>query len=544
MRFRLLLSLLVVLLVPFTAHAQWILNGKPISTAANAQSTPVAVSDGAGGAIIAWLDARVAPSHIYAQRIDATGSIKWTTDGVIICSAMGGQFQPRIVSDGAGGAIIGWVDSRAGNSDIYAQRVNASGVVQWTVDGVAVCTATQTQTSLSMLADGSGGAILAWSDVRNLVSQDIYAQRLNSGGLAQWSVNGVAVCTSGGNQDGPQVVTDGAAGAIIAWQDFRGAALDIYAQRLNSSGTAQWLANGLGVCTATNSQGNVTAASDGAGGAVMTWEDFRFGGSDDIYAQRINSAGTPQWTTDGVAACTLGSEQLGPQIAWDNTTGASIVWYDYRSGSADIYAQRLSPTGNPQWAQDGQAVSTPVNGQANPVVVSDGSGGIVTVWQDARGVALDVYAQRMDATGLPVWATDGVPVCTAVGGQFSPLAVVADGTGGAVAVWVDNRSSANSDIYAQHIDGRFGYWGRPDPVLFAAKDVPADNGGKVRLEWYGSQRDQLNQQVISHYTIWRALDQAAYTAESQAGVPQVKLTDVSRGYKGAAIRHEKAQATD
>ena len=543
MRFCLLLALLLLVLVPVTSHAQWIFNGKPISTATNTQTAPVAVSDGAGGAIITWQDARAFINDIYAQRIDATGAVKWTIDGVAICAALNAQVNPRIVSDGAGGAIIGWIDSRNGNQDIYAQRVNAAGAVQWTADGVVVCNATLTQSALSMTADGAGGAILTWGDTRNAISEDIYAQRLNSAGVAQWTVNGVLVCGAANNQDVPVIVTDGAAGAVIAWQDGRSSSVDIYAQRMNSTGVAQWTANGNAVCSAANTQANLAIASDGAGGAVMTWEDFRSGTSMDIYVQRFNSAAAPLLPADGAPVCTNGSDQYGPQIVWDNTTGYSIAWYDYRSGSGDIYAQRFSPAGNPQWTQDGQPVCTTINGQVVESMVSDGAGGIVMAWQDGRNVtSVDVFAQRMDATGLQVWQADGVPLTTASGAQIGPV-VVADGTGGIVAAWVDGRSG-NNDIYAQHVDGRYGYWGRPDPVLFAAKDVPADNGGKVRLEWYGSQRDQLNQQLISHYTIWRAIDQAAFTAASQAGVPLVKLKDVSRGYKGAAIRREQAQATD
>ncbi len=53
---------------------------------------------------------------------------------------------PTIVSDGAGGAIVTWKDHRSGTSyDIYAQRISAGGTVQWTANGVALCTATGDQ---------------------------------------------------------------------------------------------------------------------------------------------------------------------------------------------------------------------------------------------------------------------------------------------------------------------------------------------------------------------------------------------------------------
>ena len=52
----------------------------------------------------------------------------WPSDpnlNVPLCTAAGDQLSPTIVSDGAGGAIVVWQDSRSGsaNPDVYAQRV-------------------------------------------------------------------------------------------------------------------------------------------------------------------------------------------------------------------------------------------------------------------------------------------------------------------------------------------------------------------------------------------------------------------------------------
>ena len=69
----------------------------------------------------------------------------WVQDGAAICTVAGVQEYPMIASDGAGGAIITWHDARSGNYDIYAQRVNASGTPQWAVNGVAICMATGAQ---------------------------------------------------------------------------------------------------------------------------------------------------------------------------------------------------------------------------------------------------------------------------------------------------------------------------------------------------------------------------------------------------------------
>jgi hypothetical protein len=93
----------------------------------------------------------------------------WPTDpgvNVPLCSAGGAQFRPVSVSDGEGGAIVIWEDNRSGNQDLYAQRISADGAVLWTLDGVALCTATGDQWYPKIVSDSAGGAIVTWEDYR------------------------------------------------------------------------------------------------------------------------------------------------------------------------------------------------------------------------------------------------------------------------------------------------------------------------------------------------------------------------------------------
>ncbi|WDT80849.1 MAG: hypothetical protein MPW14_03440 [Candidatus Manganitrophus sp.] len=86
-----------------------------------------------------------------------------------------------------------------------------------------------------------GGAIVTWTDRRS-GTNDLYAQRVNSGGTVQWTANGVAVSTAAGDQSSgtatspPQILPNGFGGAIIAWQDHRSGNWDIYAQGISAGG--------------------------------------------------------------------------------------------------------------------------------------------------------------------------------------------------------------------------------------------------------------------------------------------------------------------
>jgi hypothetical protein len=160
---------------------QWTANGVAICTFMGNQIGPVIASDAGGGAIVTWGDARGSNYDVYAQRVGSAGTVQWTTNGVPVCAAPDFQGPPRIIADGAGGAIVSWADNRSGNSDVYGQRIDALGAMQWTGNGVAICSDTTSQGEPALASDGNGGAIVAWQDPRN-GDYDIYAQRIAAAG--------------------------------------------------------------------------------------------------------------------------------------------------------------------------------------------------------------------------------------------------------------------------------------------------------------------------------------------------------------------------
>jgi hypothetical protein len=510
-RFLLRTGLLVVALfaVPAPAWAAWPNNpvvNVPLCTASNDQISAAAAPDGAGGAIVAWCDLRSGNADIYVQRLSATGIAQWAANGVALCTATGSQLTPRIVPDGAGGAVVVWEDQRGGNRDIYAQRVNEAGAVQWTADGVAVSVAANDQKEYAVISDGAGGAIVAWSDYRSGTNYDIYAQRVNASGALQWLGTGIPVCTTTAHQFTPTLAPGGAGGAIITWWDLRGSSADIYALRLSASGSALWPSDGLAICAATGSQQYPVVVADGLGGAVLVWEDQR-SGSLDVYAQRVSANGAAQWTTDGVALCTAAGNQGSLAAVSDGAGGAIVAWSDYRlvpSVYCDLYARRVNGAGTPLWAADGLALCTAPWDQAYHTVVSDGLGGAIFAWFDQRMDVLtsDIYAQHVDAAGVAQWNGDGLALSTAAGYQITPT-LVSDGAGGAIAAWHDRRTGYYDDIYAQKVD-RWGYLGA-QPTIAGVRDVPADEGGVVKISWYASPLDSFPAYSIAEYLVYRSV---------------------------------------
>ncbi|MBW1985531.1 MAG: hypothetical protein JRI53_12490 [Deltaproteobacteria bacterium] len=431
----------------------WPSNGRSICVESYDQRYPKICSDGAGGAIITWEDERSGTfGDIYVQLVNSTGDVKWVLNGVAISTYNKSQGAPQISSDGVGGAVITWHDKRNGiNPDIYAQRINSTGDVKWIVNGTAISTADDDQVVPQICSDEAGGAIIIWNDYRSGANYDIYAQRINSSGNVKWITNGTAICIEGGDQYFPQICSDGAGGAIIVWEDLRGSDSDIYAQYINSTGHVKWNSNGRAICTANNTQWYTQICSDGAGGVIITWADYRNGTNFDIFAQRVDSTGNVKWSANGTVICEANGDQETPQICSDGAGGALITWEDLRSGSnGDIYAQRINSTGNVKWTANGVAICTINDDQDAPQICSDGNGGAIITWEDLRSVWEDIYAQRINSTGHMKWASDGVVICNAGYAQRQPQICVGENRS-TIITWFDKRNGAHYDIYAQLI---------------------------------------------------------------------------------------------
>ena len=297
-----------------------------VSIQPNDQQDVHIVTDGKNGAIMTWLDFRndvtQAAGDIFAQRINRDGYNLWTGDGVAVCTDTADQTAPAITESDNSGAIVAWTDLRNGNRDIYAQKIDSSGVVQWTTNGVAVSVKSASQQNVHIISDVAGGAIIVWEDSVN-GAFDIYAQRISNTGSAMWTSGGVIICNAVFAQINPKIIPDDAGGAIITWQDFRNSTdYNIYTQKINSSGVAQWTANGVGVCVIGGTQSNPKLRGDGSGGAIIVWQDKRFGLNFDVYAQRVNSAGTVQWTGNGVVICNAADNQSAIDLTNEGINGA------------------------------------------------------------------------------------------------------------------------------------------------------------------------------------------------------------------------------
>ncbi|MDY0152188.1 MAG: FlgD immunoglobulin-like domain containing protein [Candidatus Cloacimonas sp.] len=434
-----------------------------------------------GGAIYVWSDTKLGGRDIWAQKVDATGTFAWG-EPRLIDSKVDRQEDPVITRTSDNNYIIAWIDFSSDlDGDVYAQKINSAGQLLWAAGGKPVCTLTGMQIALNMEADSDGGAFIVWSDSRH-PSKDLYGQRISATGDPVWTVDGIAIASDTGDEIQNTMLPDGQGGMIIAYTHTYVGADDIFAKRFNSAGTMVW-PNTLVLSNAPGAQNGVRMAALTGGDFVFTWEDQR-NPDPDIYAQKINLAGQPQWGDFLIVYSDqdqpLPATQKNPRIVRTSDNGAIIIWEDKRVDpqNPDLFAQKISAAGTKLWNPAGIALCVAEFAQIGQRMAPDNSGGCYVVWDDLRNgndPYDDIYAQHLSATGEALWQANGKPISLADNAQNGGLIKV---SGDHIYInWMDVRNGSVG-IYYQALDtagnmlletnGKLVFWG-------LSGDTPLDN---------------------------------------------------------------------
>jgi hypothetical protein len=382
-----------------------------------------------------------------------------------------------------------------------------------------------------------GGAIVAWTDNRPGPDYDIYAARIDSSGSMPWTYNGVIVCEIGMNQYDPEITKDGSGGAIIAWIDERINNRDIYIQKIDQNGSSAWIIDGIAVAFSSDDQQNHKIVSDLDGGAIVVWDDHESGVEHNIRADRIRSDGVSiWWPGTGLPVSDYTSDQYAPVMVSDGSGGAIIAWLDYRNSNWDVYAQHMDYGGGANWAEDGIPVCLTNGLQTGLDIVTDGFGGAIILWTYDRYLNSDIYGQKIDSGGNPGWQENGIDLTPWPADQSDAKTIATDDSG-IIVTWTDVRDLTNVKLYAQIFD-RHGQWGDPAPVITGVSDVPGDQGGKVRITWSPARMDEYPEQTVTHYTIWRSVEGPAALALRDEAMLVASPCEVGLDFEGTAYRFD------
>jgi len=273
--------------------------------------------------------------------------------------------------------------------------------------------------------------------------------------------------------------------AYLVWQDKRSGNQDIYTQKMNASGIPQWETNGFPVCTNPERQEHPQIISDGQGGVFIVWEDKRVG-RNNLYAQRISADGKAAWKKDGICLTTVYNYLVPFQIITDNQGGFYLVWRDIQNNQDSLLVQRIDAKGNLFWPGNPLKVASMAGESCPHKVITDGQGGLIIVWQNKPNNKNAIYFQHLDTHRNFLVPAGGKKIFDIIN-SLAAYDLVPDGNGGAILVW-EEPTDQYYGIYVQKYNATgTPQWGRSplfiasNPEVLYSPQAVADNQGGVIL---------------------------------------------------------------
>ncbi len=402
------------------------------------------------------------------------------------------QGYSHIATDLDGNFVVSWYDKRAGQNDIFVQffdhvgnRLGSNQIVNDDAAGAE-------QLKPSLMRSQSGETYVAWQDYRITgypFNGDIYLQKFDATNNPSDVNQRVNSDFGTGTQAWQDIAVADNGMFVVVWEDNRNGGYDVYFQRYNSDGSKAGNNIRINDDTGNAYQHNPKVAIAADGRFIVTWYDNR-SGSDNIMAQRYSATGAPQGINFLVNSIVTGNKCVFPDIACDANGNFTIVWIDYRNGSypdnPDLYGRRYSASGTALGAEFKINSDGGQKAQAEVTIGMDYAGNFITAWRDDRDGDFDIYAQYYNQSGVKVGGNYKVNSDDGSATQSFPN-VTMDGIN-IYYTWTDDRNG-NFDVYAT-ITG----YGEPALVLTpntltfygeAGSDPPLPQKVQVRNIGYG-----------------------------------------------------------
>jgi len=274
---------------------------------------------------------------------------------------------------------------------------------------------------------------------------------------AQWSTDPASPQSLGsGIQAQLAATSDG--GVYVAWLSD-GNNYQVYLQRLNSSGEPQWDDNGMVVSNNDNATWiavyHLNLAVDSEDNAIITTVDQRAGDTWEVYAYKIAPDGSMLWGVDGVALTASSESNMSPRLTVLPDNSVVVTWtHDNNS----VLLQRISSTGALLWdtgilIEDDDAI-----GVLSPKPIVTAEGDVLIQWIRQSGAYpwapdSELYLQKYDLNGNSQWINPLVvvgPVQFPMGNWLQQS--VADAENGSFSGWTEMSGNVQN-AGVQHITG-------------------------------------------------------------------------------------------
>ncbi|MCX6811659.1 MAG: hypothetical protein NT039_03140, partial [Candidatus Berkelbacteria bacterium] len=260
------------------------------------------------------------------------------------------QQYPRSITTADGNMYVVWHE--VNGNEVGIQKFNSTGVRQWQYDklafGSACAQPTGTFSNVTAIA-AYGNDVIVVSGCHNAVTgfNEIYAQRLNSSGVRQWVPEVRVNDNTTRNKIDPEVAVIGS-NIFVAWSDERTLAgtYQLYAQTLDLSGNITIAGDQALVTPGVNLVGpylNKTSSDK----LLLTYANSA---DNNMYGIQYNTSWVPEWGPNQIGWLRLAPSVSKGQIA--TTVIGDNSYHFFRANYAvnlRVWGQALDSSGNKLW---------------------------------------------------------------------------------------------------------------------------------------------------------------------------------------------------
>ena len=463
----------------------WQNNGIPIRQGVHIEWQRTVCPGESGSMIFVWSDTRYGSRNVFAQKVDSSGVLLWGSQGSAVTNLPGRQEDPVAITDGDGGAFIAWVDYRFDDEgDIFIQHIDNQGNRMMDDNGEALARVDGRHLTINMCTDSLGGVFVAWQDKRNFLDDDIFGTHVSSNYEIIAPSSGVSIIQMNGNQGAKSLEYAGNNQATIIWSDTRsGSGNDIYCQKINMNMEKIFSDGGLEVSATSDLETTPRTTFMKNDTSFVIWQSGTE--STDIYYNLLTSDGLV--FSEHLQLCSFNSSKANPRIKRNQLGEVFIQWIDYRNDptAGNHYYQRVSHGGNISWDQNG--IQLDASGDDHHARFSPGGNRELFVyWGKGTFPNVDIMYQGIQSDGSLL--LDNAEFVSNVSGYQSMPNTLFDNNNGSFVVFADQSNGSidlrvqrmNSDLTSFELNGLIAMNGLDGDIEYPIANYTNDN---VVLNW-------------------------------------------------------------